>query len=259
MRILVIEDDPDLRRQLVEGLTREGFATHGSGDGREGLYLAQEFPQDAAVVDLGLPSLSGLAIIRALRAGGSLLPILILTARDRWQDKVEGLEAGADDYLAKPFQPEELVARLRALLRRAAGAAGRELTLGPLCLDLTAQRATMRQRRVDLTTYEYRLLEQLATARGRVLSKPELADRLYPHDQERDSNVLEVLVGRLRRKLDPDGSLRPIETLRGRGYRLTLADAISDASASAPAAAPPDEPTTTDPAAAAPTPDTDPR
>jgi len=263
MRVLVIEDDPDLRRQLVERLTREGFAAQGSGDGREGLYLAQQFPQDAAVVDLGLPSLSGLAIIRELRAGGSLLPILILTARDRWQDKVEGLESGADDYLAKPFQPEELVARLRALVRRAAGTAGRELVLGPLCLDLTAQRATMLQRRVDLTTYEYRLLEQLATARGRVLSKPELADRLYPHDQDRDSNVLEVLVGRLRRKLDPDGNLRPIETLRGRGYRLTLADATRKASAPsastpAPTAAPPSEPTKAG-LAAAPIPDKDPR
>ena len=222
MRVLVIEDDPDLRRQLIAHLAAEGIDAQGSGDGREGLYLAQEYPHDAAVVDLGLPELSGLAIIRRLRATGSLLPILILTARDRWQDKVEGLEAGADDYLVKPFQPEELLARLRALVRRAAGGASRELTLGPLRLDLVAQRAWVQDRAIELTAYEYRLLEQLAAARGGVLSKQDLADRLYPHDEDRESNVLEVLVGRLRRKLDPDGSLAPIETLRGRGYRLTL-------------------------------------
>jgi two-component system response regulator PhoP len=222
MRVLVIEDDPDLRRQLIARLAEAGIDAQGSGDGREGLYLAQEYPHDAAVVDLGLPELSGLAIIRRLRETGSLLPILILTARDRWQDKVEGLEAGADDYLVKPFQPEELVARLRALVRRAAGGASRELSLGPLRLDLVAQRAWVQDRAINLTAYEYRLLEQLATARGGVLSKQELADRLYPHDEDRESNVLEVLVGRLRRKLDPDGTLAPIETLRGRGYRLTL-------------------------------------
>jgi two-component system response regulator PhoP len=224
MRILVIEDDPDLRRQLVERLAREGIEVRGSGDGREGLYLAEEYPHDAAVVDLGLPGLSGLGVIRQLRAKGSLLPILILTARDRWQDKVEGLEAGADDYLVKPFQAEELVARLRALVRRAAGGAGRELVLGPLRLDLVAERAGVRDRSVELTAYEYRLLEQLASARGGVLSKQDLAERLYPYDEDRESNVVEVLIGRLRRKLDPDGSLAPIETLRGRGYRLTLAD-----------------------------------
>ena len=222
MRVLVIEDDPDLRRQLIARLAEAGIDAQGSGDGREGLYLAQEYPHDAAVVDLGLPELSGLAIIRRLRETGSLLPILILTARDRWQDKVEGLEAGADDYLVKPFQPEELVARLRALVRRAAGGASRELSLGPLRLDLVAQRAWVQDRAINLTAYEYRLLEQLAAARGGVLSKQELADRLYPHDEDRESNVLDVLVGRLRRKLDPDGTLAPIETLRGRGYRLTL-------------------------------------
>jgi two-component system response regulator PhoP len=224
MRILVIEDEPELRRQLVERLGREGLVAESSGDGAEGLYLAQEYPFDAAVVDLGLPGLGGLEVIRRLRAAGSLLPILILTARDRWQDKVEGLEAGADDYLVKPFQPEELIARLRALLRRAAGSAGRELCAGPLRLDPITQRVRMGERPLELTAYEYRLLEQLLLARGGVLSKQGLADRIYPHDQERESNVLEVLVGRLRRKLDPDGTLAPIETLRGRGYRLTLGD-----------------------------------
>lgn len=225
MRILVIEDEAPLRRQIGERLTREGFDTEGSGDGDEGLYLASEYPFDAAIVDLGLPGLSGLDVIRHLRANGSLLPILILTARGRWQDKVEGLEAGADDYLAKPFQMEELLARLRALLRRALGAATQELRFGPLRLDLTAQKVWVGELQAELTAYEYRLLEQLVTSGGRVLSKRELADHLYPHDEDRDSNVLEVLVGRLRRKLDPDGRLAPIETLRGRGYRFTLGDA----------------------------------
>jgi two-component system response regulator PhoP len=224
MRVLVIEDDPSLRRQLIERLTGEGIEAHGSGEGQEGLHLAKEYPHDAAIVDLGLPGLPGLAIIRALRAGGSLLPILILTARDRWQDKVEGLEAGADDYLVKPFQVEELVARLRALVRRAAGGASRELSIGPLRLDLVAGRAWMAERPVELTAYEYRLLEQLARARGGILSKQALAERLYALDDDRESNVVEVLIGRLRRKLDPDGRLSPIATLRGRGYRLALTD-----------------------------------
>jgi two-component system response regulator PhoP len=225
MRVLVIEDEPHLLRQLLAVMADSGIDSQGSGDGREGLYLAEEYPFDAAVVDLGLPGLPGLEIIRRLRAKGSLLPILILTARDRWQDKVEGLEAGADDYLVKPFQPEELVARLRALVRRAAGAAGRELQIGPLRLDLVSQRAWMGEQPVDLTAFEYRLLEQLAAAQGGVLSKQALAERLYPHDEDRESNVVEVLVGRLRRKLDPEGTLSPIETLRGRGYRLALGDA----------------------------------
>lgn len=225
MRVLVIEDEPHLLRQLLAVMADGGIDSEGSGDGREGLYLAEEYPFDAAVVDLGLPGLPGLEIIRRLRAKGSLLPILILTARDRWQDKVEGLEAGADDYLVKPFQPEELVARLRALVRRAAGAAGRELQIGPLRLDLVSQRAWMGEQPVELTAFEYRLLEQLAAAQGGVLSKQALAERLYPHDEDRESNVVEVLVGRLRRKLDPEGKLSPIETLRGRGYRLALGDA----------------------------------
>ncbi len=222
MHILIVEDEPELRRQLLQRLSQDGWIVEGTGDGREGLFLAAEFSFDAAVIDLGLPGLSGLEIIRQLRARESLLPILILTARDRWQDKVEGLEAGADDYLVKPFHSEELLARLRALVRRAAGTASRELRLGPLRLDLAAEKVWIRERPVDLTAYEYRLLEQLAGSQGKVLSKQSLAERLYPHDEDRESNVLEVLIGRLRRKLDPDGSLNPIETLRGRGYRLTL-------------------------------------
>jgi two-component system response regulator PhoP len=224
MRILVIEDEPELRRQVGERLDREGFQVESTGDGDEGLYLASEYPFDAAVVDLGLPGLPGLEIIRRLRGDGSMLPILILTARDRWQDKVEGLEAGGDDYLAKPFRMEELVARLRALIRRAAGSASHELRCGPLRIDIAAQKVWMQDSPLTLTAYEYRLLEHLVTNRDRVLSKRELADHLYPQDEDRDSNVLEVLVGRLRRKLDPDGSRVPIETLRGRGYRFSLSD-----------------------------------
>jgi two-component system response regulator PhoP len=222
MRILVVEDEGLLRQHVAARLRDRGFAVEDSGDGAEGLYLATELPFDAAVVDLGLPGLSGLALIRRLREQGSTLPILILTARDRWQDKVEGLEIGADDYLTKPFQMEELEARLRALLRRALGCSNSELDVGPLRMDLRAQRVWIDGRELTLTGFEYRLLERLVTQRGRVLSKRELADHLYPYEEDRESNVVEVLVGRLRRKLDPTGSLQPIETLRGRGYRFSL-------------------------------------
>jgi two-component system response regulator PhoP len=222
MRILVIEDEAALRGHISSRLTGDGYRCEATGDGAEGFYLASEYPFDAALVDLGLPRTPGIEIIRRLRAAGSLLPILVLTARNRWQDKVEGLEAGADDYLAKPFEMDEMVARLRALLRRAHGAATQELRGGPVRLDRAAQRVWVGERLVELTAFEFRLLEHLMTRRGRVLSKRELADYLYPHDEDRDSNVLEVLLGRLRRKLDPDASLLPIETLRGRGYRFTL-------------------------------------
>lgn len=222
MRILIIEDEPRLRAQLRNGLESQSYRVDDSGDGQDGLYLATEYPFDAAIVDLGLPGLSGIEIIKALRQQGKALPILILTARDRWQDKVEGLEAGGDDYLAKPFQMEELLARLKALLRRAAGSIGQTLRGGAVNLDLVAQKVLVNGEEVDLTAFEYRLLEYLMQQRGKVIAKSELADYLYPHDQDRDSNVLEVLLGRLRRKLDPDGTLQPIETLRGRGYRFTL-------------------------------------
>ena len=222
MRLLVVEDEPELRRQLQAALTAQGYTVDASGAGKEALYLATEYPFDAAVVDLGLPGLSGLDVIRSLRAAGNRLPVLILTARDRWQDKVQGLEAGGDDYLAKPFQMEELLARLKALLRRAAGTAQDVLQCGPVSLDAAAQKVTLEAVEVELTSFEYRLLEHLMRNRSRVLSKDELAAHLYPHDEERDSNVIEVLIGRLRRKLDPDGRLQPLETLRGRGYRFTL-------------------------------------
>lgn len=224
MRILVIEDEPQLREQVQRQLQADGYTVDVSGDGKDGLYLASEYPLDAAIVDLGLPRLSGIEIIKQLRLLGKHLPILILTARGRWQDKVEGLEAGADDYLVKPFQMEELQARLKALLRRAAGTANNILSCGPLALDLTAQTVALHGGLIELTSFEYRLLEYLIKQRSKVVPKSELADYLYPHDEDRDSNVLEVLVGRLRRKLDPDGDLTPIETLRGRGYRFTLSD-----------------------------------
>jgi two-component system response regulator PhoP len=222
VRILLVEDESTLRAQLADQLERAGFRVDGTGDGREGLYLAEEFPFDAAVIDLGLPGLPGLEIIRRLRAKESPLPILVLTARDRWQEKVEGLEAGADDYLTKPFQTEELLARLRALIRRAAGASNGHLHGGPIALDPRAQKVAVNGVPVILTAYEYRLLKHLMTHRERVVPKDELADYLYPLEEARDSNVIEVLVGRLRRKLDPGGDLGPIETVRGRGYRFVL-------------------------------------
>lgn len=224
MRLLLVEDEPTLQRQLRLDLESQGYAVDVTAEGKEALYLASEYPYDAAIVDIGLPGMSGLDVIGRLRKQGSRLPILVLTARDRWQDKVAGLETGADDYLTKPFQPEELQARLKALLRRAAGASGEKLCCGPVEIDFRAQQVTVNRMAVELTSYEYRLLEHLARERQRVLSKDELAAHLYPHDEERDSNVIEVLIGRLRKKLDPDGKLQPLETLRGRGYRFTLSD-----------------------------------
>jgi len=221
MRILIVEDEPALQQQVRAGIEAQGYTVDATGDGKEALYLATEYSYDAAVVDLGLPGLSGLDIIARLRKSGSHLPILILTARDRWQDKVKGLEAGGDDYLTKPFQMEELLARLKAILRRAAGVAQDVLELGAISMNLSAQKVVVAGTEVELTSYEYKLLEHLARNRTRVLSKDELALHLYPHNEERDSNVIEVLIGRLRRKLDPEGSLQPLETVRGRGYRFT--------------------------------------
>jgi two-component system, OmpR family, response regulator PhoP len=222
MRLLVIEDETALLEQVCTRLEEEGFTVDSSTDGEEGLYLASEYPVDLAIVDLGLPGLPGLEVIRQLREAGKKLPILILTARGKWEEKVTGLEAGADDYLVKPFHMEELLARVRALLRRAAGSGQARLSYGPVSLDTAAQTAMLNDSPLDLTAFEYRLLEYLARRSGQVISKTELSDYLYPHDDDRDSNVIEVLIGRLRKKIDPDQSLTPIETLRGRGYRFTL-------------------------------------
>jgi two-component system response regulator PhoP len=223
MRVLVVEDEARLLEQLARRLRHAGFAVETAADGEEGLYVGREFPLDVAIVDLGLPGVSGIELIRRLRAEGRDFPILILTARGDWRDKVEGLEAGADDYVVKPFHMEEVLARLNALVRRAAGWSRPRLTLGPLVVDTRAQEVWVDGRRVELTGYEYRLLEYLALHAGEVISKSELTEHLYAQDFDRDSNVLEVFVRRLRRKLDPDNRLRPIETLRGRGYRLALA------------------------------------
>ncbi len=223
MRILVIEDEAALREPLVERLKAEGYAVDAGGDGEEGLYLGSEYPIDAGIVDLGLPGLGGMEVIRRLRAAGRTFPILILTARGRWQDKVEGLEAGADDYLVKPFEMEELLARLKALMRRAAGWSRSLLRCDPLELDTASHEVRVGARPVTLTAFEYRVLEYLMLHAGRVVSKTELTEHLYDEDFDRDSNVIEVFVRRLRRKLDPDDTLHPIETQRGRGYRLTLA------------------------------------
>jgi two-component system response regulator PhoP len=222
MRLLLIEDDALLRIGLKRQLEADGYRVDQAADGEDGLFQAREYPLDLAIVDLGLPKVNGLTVVQTLRAEGRTLPILILTARGSWQDKVQGLETGADDYLVKPFEYPELAARVKALLRRSLKASSDVLTLGALSVDFSAQTARLAGADLELTTFEYRVLEFLVRERARVVSKQELSDYLYPHDEDRDSNVLEVLVGRLRRKLDPDGRLAPIETLRGRGYRFVL-------------------------------------
>lgn len=222
MRLLLIEDDAILRIGLQRQLQADGYRVDVAADGEDGLFQAREYPVDLAIVDLGLPKLSGLAVVQSLRAEGRTLPILILTARGSWQDKVKGLEAGADDYLVKPFEYPELAARVKALLRRSLKAASDVLTLGPLAIDFSAQSVRLGDLALELTTFEYRMLELLVRERARVVSKQELSDYLYPHDEDRDSNVLEVLMGRLRRKIDPDNQLKAIETVRGRGYRFVL-------------------------------------
>ncbi|MBT3203519.1 MAG: response regulator transcription factor [Gammaproteobacteria bacterium] len=222
MRAIVIEDDQDINQQIVSRLKQEGFAVDSADNGVDGLYLMQEFPCDVAIVDLGLPEMSGMDVIKKIRADGSDLPILILTARGRWQDKVEGLDAGADDYLVKPFHQEELMARIRVLIRRAAGWSDSTLQCGPVVLDPSTQRVTLSEQEIELTAYEYKVIEYLMVHAGEVVSKSVLTEHLYDDEGDRDSNVIEVFIRRLRQKLDPDDSLQPIETLRGRGYRFTL-------------------------------------
>jgi two-component system response regulator PhoP len=222
MRALVIEDDPHLRGQVTQMFADEGFAVDQAADGENGLYMATEYPVDIAIVDLGLPGASGIEIIRKARKAGRSFPILILTARDGWQSKVEGLEAGADDYLVKPFHREELLARARALLRRSGGWAQPQLTCGPVTVDTTAKTVKVNERPVELTAYEFKVLEYLILHAGEVVSKSTLTEHLYAEEDERDSNVIEVFIRRLRTKIDPDGSLAPITTLRGSGYRWDL-------------------------------------
>ncbi|MBS62935.1 response regulator transcription factor [Salinisphaera sp.] len=220
MRALVIEDDVDLREQICAQLRSDGFAVDATGEGEEGLFFALEYPIDIAIVDLGLPGPTGLDIIREVREAGLDYPVLILTARSRWQDKVEGLETGADDYVVKPFQPEELTARIQALVRRSRGWAQPKLESGDIVLDTARQEVFVAGESVELTAYEYRVLEHLMLHAGEVVSKTALTEHIYEENAERDSNVIEVFVRRLRAKLDPEGVRKPIETLRGRGYRL---------------------------------------
>ena len=229
MRLLLVEDDPNLSRSLAAQLEQAGYSVEKSTDGREGLYYAREYPVDLAIVDLGLPSMSGVELIKQLRADGKEYPILVLTARDRWQDKVEVLKLGADDYVVKPFNVEELLARVDALLRRAGGWAQSELVCGPIVLDTRTQEVKVHDAKLELTSFEYKLLEYLMLHAGEVLSKTQITEALYSEDFERDSNVIEVFIGRLRRKLDPENSYKPIETLRGRGYRLAAERGAPDA------------------------------
>ena len=216
MRLLVVEDDPDLNRQLVTALEESGYVVDSAADGEEGHFLGDTEPYDAVILDLGLPEMDGVTVLEKWRRDGRTMPVLILTARDRWSDKVAGFDAGADDYVAKPFYMEEVLARLRALLRRASGHASSELECGPVRVDTRSSRVTVNGRAIKLTSLEYRLLAYLMHHQGRVISRTELVEHLYDQDFDRDSNTIEVFVGRLRRKLGKD----VIETVRGLGYRL---------------------------------------
>ncbi len=218
-----MEDEVHLRTQLAEKLKQNGYVVDAADNGDDGLYYGLEYPVDMAIIDLGLPCISGIQVIEKLREGGLTYPIIILTARSRWQEKVEGLEAGADDYLTKPFHYEELQARISALIRRSAGHATPMLEIGGIKLDTRTQDVFVADTRLDLTAFEYKLLYYLMINSGKVVSKMELTEHLYEEDSDRDSNVIEVFVGRLRKKLDPENLLNPIETLRGRGYRFVSA------------------------------------
>ena len=222
MRILVVEDEAGIRENLRDELVRAGFVVDVAADGEEGLFAGAQYPIDIAIVDLGLPKMSGLEVIRRLREKSKGFPILVLTARDRWQDKVEGLEAGADDYVSKPFHFEEVLARLQALLRRSGGWSTSELVCGPIALDMRRQTVKVNDKGIDLTTHEYRLLEHFMIHAGRTLNRTELSERLYDEEMDRDSNIIDVYVNRLRKKLDPTEELKPFETLRGRGYRFAV-------------------------------------
>ena len=216
MRILVVEDDPDLNRQLAEALGDAGYAVDRAHDGEEGHFLGDSEPYDAVVLDIGLPKMDGIRVLEAWRQSGRMMPVLMLTARDRWSDKVQGFDAGADDYVAKPFHMEEVLARLRALVRRAAGHATSEISCGPLLLDTRSGRVTVDGNPVKLTSHEYRLLAYLLHHQGRVVSRTELIEHLYDQDFDRDSNTIEVFVGRIRKKLTAD----VLQTVRGLGYVL---------------------------------------
>lgn len=221
MRVLLVEDEPLLQQQLTDALQQQGYAVDAASDGEEALFMGREYPYDVAIIDLGLPKVDGMAVIKSLRDQQRDFPVLILTARSSWQDKVAGLESGADDYLAKPFHMPELLARLNALLRRRAGSASAVLSHGPVSLDTNTKQVTVEQHAVELTAYEYKVLEYLLMNSAKVVSKTELTEHIYDQDFDRDSNVIEVFVGRLRRKLAQFNDSKLIDTVRGQGYRLT--------------------------------------
>lgn len=220
MRLLIVEDDVALRQSLAAKLREAGFTVDEAGTASEAEYFAAEFAVQLAIVDLGLPDRSGVELVQRLRAARYLFPVVILTAREHWQDKVNGLNAGADDYVVKPFNVDELKARINALLRRAAGHAQPVLRAGPVAMNTQAREVRVNDEPVTLTAFEYRLLEILIMRAGQVVSKAQLTDQLYDQDFERDSNVVEVLLTRLRNKLDPGRTLGLIETIRGQGYRM---------------------------------------
>ncbi|MBU1332498.1 MAG: response regulator [Gammaproteobacteria bacterium] len=221
MKLLIVEDEALLRHHLYTRLGEQGHQVDAVASAEEALYRAEQYHHDLAVIDLGLPGISGLDLIRQLRGQGKQFPILILTARGNWQDKVEGLAGGADDYVVKPFQFEELEARLNALLRRSSGFTQATIEAGPLQLDLNRKQASMQGTNLHLTAYEYRILEYLMLHQQQVVPKERLIEQLYPDDEERDANVIEVLVGRLRRKLEGETGFKPIDTVRGQGYLFT--------------------------------------
>ena len=217
MRILIVEDEPTLQTQLAEGVGAAGYAVNTADNGKDAHYIGDTEPYDAVILDLGLPQMDGLSVLRKWRADGRLMPVLILTARDGWHEKVAGIDAGADDYLAKPFHMEELLARLRALIRRAGGHASAELVCGPLSLDTRHSRAVVSGQALTLTSHEYRVLAYLMHHRDEVVSRSDLVEHIYAQDFDRDSNTVEVFIARLRKKLPPG----LIETVRGLGYHLT--------------------------------------
>jgi two-component system OmpR family response regulator len=225
MRLLVVEDDRDLNRQVVTALESAGYAVDKAFDGEEGWFLGDTEPYDAIILDIGLPKRDGVAVLESWRKAGRSMPVLILTARDRWSEKVQGFDAGADDYVSKPFHMEEVLARLRALLRRAAGHATSELVAGPVRLDARAGRVSVAGAPIKLTSHEYRLLSYLMHHAGRIVSRGEIVDHLYEQDFDRDSNTIEVFVGRLRKKLGVD----IIQTARGLGYIVETAPEPADA------------------------------
>ncbi len=220
MRILVVEDEKILCQQIQAFFIHKGYAVDVAYNGNDGYYFAKEFALDVAIVDVGLPDFSGIELVKKLRQHAINTPILLLTARSRWQDKVEGLEAGADDYLTKPFHYEELEARINALIRRSTGNAQPILSYANITIDTLAQDVRVDGALVELTAFEYKVLEYLMFRKGEVISKTVLTEHIYAEDFDRDSNVIEVFIGRLRKKIDPHGTTKPIETLRGRGYRI---------------------------------------